>query len=202
MCGKEYTLSGIDLNVKEKLLRSACDEFIRCGFKKASIRNIASGAGVTIGALYYFFKNKGELFLALTEKPAEQFDRLFGKWIEDELKEPSHASSGEHEMMEFFLKNKEAFILLTEKAEGTSFEGYTADCLKRFTEVCRRFFSKYIEEPDEDLIDLIARVRFNGIAKIVTSDIPDEQKYRLSRYYGEYSEAGFEKLIQICGGNK
>jgi len=189
-------------DVKEKLLRSACDEFIKHGFKKASIRTIAAGAGVTIGALYYFFKNKEELFLALTEKPAQQFDKLFAKWIEEELEEPSRASSNEHEMMEFFLDNKEAFILLSEKADGTKYEDYAAKCLDRFTEVCRKFFCKYIEEPDEELIALIAQVRFNGIAKIVTSDIPDEHKYRLSGYFGEYSEAGFGKLIEICGGNK
>ena len=187
-----------DTEVKDKLLRSACDEFIRCGFKKASIRNIAAGAGVTIGALYYFFKNKEDLFLALTKKQAEQFDELFEKWIEDELKDPSLAASNEHAMMEFFLNHKEAFILLTEKAEGTSYEGYAARCLDRFTEVCRRFFCKYMEDPDEDLIVLIAQVRYNGIAKIVTSDLSDERKYQLSGYYGSYSEAGFKKLIQIA----
>ena len=200
MFGKEQSVNEND--VKEKLLRSACDEFIKHGFKKASIRSIAAGAGVTIGALYYFFKNKEELFLELTEKPAQQFDKLFAKWIEEELDEPSRASSNEHEMMEFFLNNKEAFILLTEKAEETKYENYAAQCLDKFTEVCRKFFRKYIEEPDEALIALIAQVRFNGIAKIVASDIPDEHKYLLSGYFGEYSEAGFLTLIQICGGNK
>lgn len=192
-------MSEIDINVKDRLLLSACNEFIKCGFKKASIRNIASGAGVTIGALYYFFKNKEDLFLTLTAEPAEQFDILFEKWIHEELNNPSLASLVEHEMMEFLLNNKEAFILLTEKAEGTSYEGYAEKCLDRFTDVCGIFFRRYIEEPDEALIELIARVRFNGIAQIVTSDLPDEYKYRLSGYYGKYSEAGFDELIKILG---
>ena len=191
-----------ETSVKEKLLRSACNEFIRFGFKKASIRNIAAGAGVTIGALYYFYGSKEELFLELTRKKAEQFERLFEEWIEAELHEPSVAASNEHSMMEFFLNNKEAFILLAEKAAGTSYEGYAERYLEMFTDVSRRFFRKYIEEPDEDLIELIARVRFNGIVKIVKSDIPNEKKYQLSEWFGEYSEAGFEKLIQICGGSR
>ena len=191
-----------EISVKEKLLKSACDEFIKFGFKKASIRNIASGAGVTIGALYYFYDSKEELFLELIRGKAEQFEKLFEEWIEAELKEPSVASSNEHAMMNFFLNNKEAFILLTEKAEGTSYEGYVYKYLERFTDVSRRFFRKYIEEPDEDLIELIVRVRFNGIVKIVKSDIPNEKKYQLSEWFGEYSEAGFEKLIQICGGSR
>ena len=189
-----------EINVKDRLLRSACSEFIQSGFKKASIRNIASGAGVTIGALYYFYSSKEELFLELTRRKAEKFEKLFEEWIEAELEDPSVASSNEHAMMDFFLNNKEAFILIVEKAEGTAFEGYAAKYLERFTDVTRRFFRKYIEEPDEDLIVLISHVRFNGIVKIVKSDISDEKKYQLSEWFGEYSEAGFRKLIQICGG--
>ncbi len=101
--------------------------------------------------------------------------------------------------MEFFLNNKEAFILLAEKAAGTSYEGYAERYLERFTDISRTFFRKYIEEPDDDLIDLIAQVRFNGIVRIVKSDYSDEKKYQLSEWFGEYSEAGFRKLIQICG---
>ena len=189
-----------ETSVKEKLLRSACNEFIKFGFKKASIRNIAAGAGVTIGALYYFYGSKEELFLELTRKKAEQFERLFEEWIEAELHEPSVAALNERAMMEFFLNNKEAFILLAEKAAGTSYEGYAERYLERFTDISRRFFRKYIEEPDDDLIDLIAQVRFNGIVRIVKSDSSDEKKYQLSEWFGEYSEAGFRKLIQICGG--
>ncbi|MCR5200895.1 MAG: TetR/AcrR family transcriptional regulator [Saccharofermentans sp.] len=189
-----------ELDVKEKLLQSACKEFIHYGFKKASIRNIAAGAGVTIGALYYFFKNKEALFLALTESPAKQFDLLFEKWVEDELKEPSSAASGEHAMMEFFINNKDAFILLTEKAEGTVYEGYTESCMAKFIDISRNFFCKYIKAPDDDLIRLVAYVRFKGIAQIVMSDIEDEKKFKLSEQFGLYSEAGFAKLIQMNVG--
>ena len=36
---------------------------------KASLRNICKEAGVTTGALYFFFKDKEDLFAALVEKP-------------------------------------------------------------------------------------------------------------------------------------
>ena len=36
---------------------------------KASLRNICKNAGVTTGALYFFFKDKDELFRSIVEEP-------------------------------------------------------------------------------------------------------------------------------------
>ena len=47
---------------KKKLIECAKKEFIEKGFMKASLRNICKNAGVTTGAMYFFFKDKEELF--------------------------------------------------------------------------------------------------------------------------------------------
>ena len=47
---------------KKKLIECAKKEFIEKGFMKASLRNICKNAGVTAGAMYFFFKDKEELF--------------------------------------------------------------------------------------------------------------------------------------------
>lgn len=52
-------------NVKAIILNSAKREFLKLGFEKASLRQIASGAGVTKGNLYTYFSNKDELFCSL-----------------------------------------------------------------------------------------------------------------------------------------
>ena len=46
-----------------KLSDSAKKEFMEKGFMKASLRNICKNAGVTTGALYFFFKDKDALFV-------------------------------------------------------------------------------------------------------------------------------------------
>lgn len=60
------------------LLDAATAEFARRGFQKASLRKICADAGVTTGALYFFFKNKEDLFREVIA-PVE---RDFGKLIE------------------------------------------------------------------------------------------------------------------------
>ena len=47
---------------KKKILDSATNEFYAKGFDKASLRDIWEKANVTTGALYFFFKDKDDLF--------------------------------------------------------------------------------------------------------------------------------------------
>lgn len=51
--------------VKQRLLEYGRAEFIEKGFEKASLRKICGEAGVTTGALYFFFDNKDDLFCSI-----------------------------------------------------------------------------------------------------------------------------------------
>ena len=58
-----------DKETRQKLLVSAKKEFMEKGYVKASLRNICKNAGVTTGALYFFFKDKEDLFGNLIREP-------------------------------------------------------------------------------------------------------------------------------------
>ncbi|MBR4097117.1 MAG: TetR/AcrR family transcriptional regulator, partial [Oscillospiraceae bacterium] len=47
-----------DKETREKLIESAKAEFMDKGYNKASLRTICANAGVTTGALYFFFEDK------------------------------------------------------------------------------------------------------------------------------------------------
>ena len=47
---------------KDLIIKSAISEFLKFGYKKASLRNIAKGAGLTTGAFYNYFESKLDLF--------------------------------------------------------------------------------------------------------------------------------------------
>ena len=53
---------------RTKLLNCAKEEFLAMGFEKASLRRICQKAGVTTGAVYFFFRNK------------EEYERTFQTW--------------------------------------------------------------------------------------------------------------------------
>lgn len=52
----------ITKETKSRLLTAATAEFARYGFQKASLRRICAQAAVTTGALYFFFRDKEDLF--------------------------------------------------------------------------------------------------------------------------------------------
>ena len=60
---------GTDHETEAKSLASAKSEFLEKGYAKASLRKICANAGMTTGALYFFFKDKEDLFRSIVEKP-------------------------------------------------------------------------------------------------------------------------------------
>lgn len=56
-------------DIKQRILVAARARFLREGVDGASLRAIAADAGTSIGMVYYYFRSKDELFLAVVEVP-------------------------------------------------------------------------------------------------------------------------------------
>ena len=54
-------------SVRQRIVTSARREFRKKSFEKASMRAIASSAGMTVGNLYRYYKNKEDLFGSIIE---------------------------------------------------------------------------------------------------------------------------------------
>lgn len=61
---------------KDRIFTTAISEFADLGFSAASINTIARKAGVSIGAMYSYFSSKEDLFLAVSQKGVEIFNRV------------------------------------------------------------------------------------------------------------------------------
>ena len=116
---------------KERLIESARAEFSEKGYTKASLRKICADAGVTTGALYFFFKDKEDLFAAIVEQPFNELKSLllghFTSEKEMSLSEMyAHIDGGHDELsaalIHHLYANYEAFMLLLTKSQGTRFE--------------------------------------------------------------------------------
>lgn len=66
-------------DTREKLLLAATREFASRGYDGASLRQICSSAGVTTGALYFFFKNKEDLFRTVIDPVVAPMDSMLGE---------------------------------------------------------------------------------------------------------------------------
>lgn len=61
---------------KSKILAAARAVFLRYGFKRVNMNDIAAGAGISRPALYLLFKNKEEIFVG-----------VFRQWVDETVKE-------------------------------------------------------------------------------------------------------------------
>jgi AcrR family transcriptional regulator len=61
-----------DSGGRDAILDTSANLFSQHGYKEVSIRDIAQACGMTNAALYYHFKNKEDLFLAMLQRDHEQ----------------------------------------------------------------------------------------------------------------------------------
>lgn len=129
---------------KSRLLECAMKEFTEKGYMKASLRNICKCAGVTTGALYFFFKDKEDLFGHLVGEPLGELKEILEHHFNDEIEvvrglsidnmKVSDIASAEgydddievaKTVVHFLFSNKAAFDLLLTKSQGSCYENIT-----------------------------------------------------------------------------
>lgn len=126
-----------DLTMKTKneklriaLLNAGKNEFLAHGYRAVSIRNIATKAGATTGAIYVYFENKEGLFHALVKDTAQE---LLAFWRQMAARSTRIVRNGcgyvyqipcedKVWLEEFLYKNQTAIHLLLDCSAGTSYE--------------------------------------------------------------------------------
>lgn len=136
-----------DKDTRERLLESARAEFSEKGYMKASLRRICAGAGVTTGALYFFFKDKEDLFAAIVEPPLEELkEAVMSHFRKHEnilsMEGMYEHVKGDHDdisglLIHHLYAHYDAFLLLLTGAQGSRFEN-AADEIVDMTEKAYR----------------------------------------------------------------
>lgn len=139
-----------DRETRELLIESGKREFLEKGYMKASLRKICADAGVTTGALYFFFKDKEDLFGAISEPPLKELIKILNEHFTTDVEAISQAPTpvglNAHELVdhdEFVLhlihhiySNYDAFILLLTKSQGSKYE----NCVDSLVETIEQFY--------------------------------------------------------------
>lgn len=203
---------GADRETKEKLLASAKTEFMEKGYAKASLRKICANAGVTTGALYFFFKDKEDLFRSIVEKPLHSLlDMLNTHFAEDAqlLSETDGYaySDGDHEelvqlLIRHLYANRDAFLLLLTKSQGTAFE----NCIDEVVEKIEKGYRVMAERMSEKtsgmqvnsyMLHWMTHMNIDAFIHLLTHE-PDEQKaLRHMCRIIDYLVKGWMELILI-----
>lgn len=145
--------------VRARILDSALEVFARDGFESATMANIARAAGVGAASIYRYYTSKDELFAAvitpaLTKRFETLLDRRVRTFARNTLRGDSAADAG-GEMLQFWLENRLAVVVLLDRAAGTPHAHYG----DRFVDLLTRHTLAELRATDPAL-DLSAPRRF------------------------------------------
>ena len=155
-----------DKETRNKLLESARAEFMEKGYMKASLRTICKNAGVTTGALYFFFQDKEDLFECIAKETIGNIWQIMQGHYNDERVmaqkgmnteeiQDRHGDLDEsiaiiHQM---YLHRNDILLVLT-KAQGTKLENI-ADQFVETSEAHYRAMAEEMQKlyPDKSVDD-------------------------------------------------
>lgn len=196
MAGNSGEKKKDDYQTKELLLKAGRKEFLEKGFEKASLRKICDNAGVTTGAVYFFFENKEDLFHQIVVKAVEEMKILGETLVNEELEGISSSGEGDKKLMAFLWNHREEMQLLLEKSKGTRYEKLKDEIFSQMERNFTMFFQKYGNiEADKELIAILVKMRLKGYMELLKGGYPMEKMVQLSQLIGCYADGGFDSLM-------
>lgn len=179
-----------DNETKEKLLISAKEEFMEKGYVSASLRNICKNAGVTTGALYFFYKDKEDLFGSLVNQPLNTMEELMKSHYNEEISTMSFNLDTNNNMgkdiqaafdiVDYLYEYNDEFKLLITKSQGSCYE----NCIDRFIEITEKHYRIFADRLSEELnvptiddyiIHWISHMQISSFAEIIAHDLTKEE---------------------------
>lgn len=184
-------------NSKELIIRAGKQEFLKYGYKGASLRNICKQAGVTTGAFYFQFENKEQLLDEILRPVITYFSAMVQKSTMEGFEGESSSADGDEQMLEMLWNYKEECQILLEGTAGTAYEKVFEELQEGLRQGFLLFFGKYgISDVDEKLLDVIVRMRVESYLTIIRKEYTLEETKKLARQIGIYCDAGFEALVR------
>ena len=152
--------------IRIKIMNSAETCFFKSNFEKASMRDIADGAGITLSNIYKYFKNKNALFDAVIADYSREYVRNFNSFVSHEKGEDFSGKQKENlktSLLSVILHDRNKFIILMEKSAGTDY----ADFKNRIISVLSdHMFSRNAVKMERFACILFASNLFSNIVEI------------------------------------
>jgi len=164
-------------DLDQRILDSARAEFVEKGYRGASLRKIAEGAGATLGAIRTRHKTKDDLFCAVLgpflQKIEAAFEQLKGEYAQispEELPDALQVAMRDeaHAILDLAFGNYEDARLLLGGSEGSTLEGFCDQLAARKTSESMAFFSYQGAAPvDGELLALLVSFQFDSYRALV-----------------------------------
>jgi AcrR family transcriptional regulator len=165
-------------SVRQNILSSAKQEFYECGYKDASLRNIASNANISVGNIYRYFPSKELLFdeiIGDVYKTTEKITKLkVNPSIDTLAKATGFTSKMVQYAIDLVVNNRFEIIILLNKSSGSKYEGAKT----KLTEFAAKSIAASLEDNNYELAYLYASAALDTTIKIMEMYHDDEEKIK------------------------
>ena len=201
---------GNNIPTLERIHQVAKEEFLKKGFRSASLRNIVKLAGLTTGAFYGYYKSKAELFEALV---AEHYDYLLTRFIKAQRQfamvphkqQPDVMSdfSGAYmfDMLHYAYQHLDECKLILCCSEGTRFSGLIDEMVEIEIESTHAYQEvlKELGRPsphiDETLEHILITGMFHTFFELIIHEMPLPDAENYVKEMRAFYTAGWLKIM-------
>lgn len=196
---------------RQRLLDCAKKEFMEKGYTSASLRCICRNAGVTTGALYFFFKDKADLFAALVEEPVNKLYEIMMNHYQEErgldiskLKDPLQRTEDLEtalQIVHYMFRYHDEFQLVLMKSQGSGYE----DCIDKFVDITERHYRQITDQIcqvwncsrlDDYTIHWIAHMHIDTFVHMISHESSEEEACRHMKQTVYYLLSGFFGMLK------
>lgn len=195
-----------------KITAAAVREFTEYGFENASMRRIASEAGLTVGALYRHFPNKEEMFAALVEPTISELMTKYQTFVEQgyevmkcgDVQQLWNESESETKwLMSFIYDHFDAFKLLICRAQGTRFARFVHDMALLEERSTLDYFERMkqynmtVNEISQQEFHMLVTANVSALFEAVIHDFSREEAMHYAETLDAFFSAGWKKILGI-----
>lgn len=204
LIGGEHGLANKDHSLDDGIIRAAYDEFLACGFEKASLHKIAEKANVTTGAIYTRYKNKDALFVSLLQDFLPVMEAAFAP-AAPEYEKARQSGTTDALLQAIDFEQRIYFALLAEhyddctlffcRSDGSSAEKLLKEMMRRKTEQTVNFFCEvYGKKPNADAVRLLMGAQLWYFRQLLDEHPDEERMLACLRTVVDFTNAGWRQL--------
>lgn len=112
--------------IKNKIYQMTIEEFYHHDYQTATLRNIAGNAGIPVGLIYSYYKNKADLFDAIVRPVYAAIKHMLtaaeSPNMPYEHKQNFHVQVELPFLLHMLKNNRREIIILSDKSQGTVYE--------------------------------------------------------------------------------
>lgn len=207
---EEITMPIDSTDTVKAIICSAKKEFVEHGYDKASMRNIAKGAGVTTGALYQHFGDKHSLykclveqvyhdFLALIEEQADRYQRIL---MQQGIETMQDTVYGLAELfMQYTYDNLEGVRLLISSPNQTEYGDFLQRLVDTDVAMTRLYLDKVkatgykLPDLSSKELEIIISGQYLVYFQLIMNDIPKELLLGYIKTVAGFFSGGWKQLL-------